>query len=77
MSISYAYFCLGFGAEWRFGINRNHGLAIQAGYQGGQGKYKTKATTYSIGGYTQPIPAQEETYKEMPFFLLPVYSYYF
>jgi TolB-like protein len=72
--ISLMNYVLGLGAEWRVGINRNHGLAAEVGYQGGEGTYETEPYTYM--GMTID-PGGEQTYEPVPFYLMFSYAYYF
>lgn len=73
MDLSFMSFVLGLGLEWRSGINRNHGWAIEAGYQGGSANYTIKS--YTIAGYT--VPETKSTYSPSPVFLGFSYAYYF
>jgi len=73
VNLSFANFVLGLGLEWRMGINRNHGLSIELGYQYGQGNYTIPKQTI----YGQTIPASTNTYPISPVYFGFSYAYYF
>jgi hypothetical protein len=77
MDLSLMNYVFGLGAEWRAGINRNHGLAVEVGYQGGSAEYKIHTDAYTI--YGMPVPASDTkaTYEPMPFYFMFSYAYYF
>jgi hypothetical protein len=81
MDLSLMNFAFGLGAEWRVGINRNHGLAVEIGYQGGSADYTihTDAHTYNFGygPITTPPSDTKGTYSPSPFYLMFSYAYYF
>jgi hypothetical protein len=75
--IKLANLVLGIGGEWRVGINRNHGLAFELGYQYGKGDYTTKGFTYDYGYGSMWIPESKNTYKLSPIYFGSSYAYYF
>jgi hypothetical protein len=74
-------FAFGLGGEWRVGIRRNHGLAVELGYQGGSADYTTHMDAYTVGygPYSTTIPAQDTkgTWDNSPLYLMFSYAYYF
>jgi hypothetical protein len=77
ISVSLPNFIIGLGAEWRFGINRNHGVSFELGYQAGSADYTIHQPAYTIGGYyTVPATDTKGSYS-MPFYFGGAYAYYF
>jgi hypothetical protein len=81
MDLSFVNLTFGLGGEWRMGINRNHGLAFEIGFQAGKADYTIKGYTahVSYGGYSQdiPVPESTNTFKLSPIFFGGSYAYYF
>ncbi|OGJ90466.1 MAG: hypothetical protein A2268_03085 [Candidatus Raymondbacteria bacterium RifOxyA12_full_50_37] len=78
MDLSFLNYCFGLGAEWRTGINRNHGWALELAYQGGSAEYETEGYTMDYGyGYSYPVPPQKHTVKLSPVYFGLTYAYYF
>ena len=76
--IKFANLILGIGGEWRVGINRNHGLSFELGYQYGKGEYSTEGFWYDPGwGPDIWIAGSKNTYKLMPVYFGGSYAYYF
>jgi len=76
--VKFANLILGIGGEWRVGINRNHGLSFELGYQYGKGEYSTEGFWYDPGwGPDIWIAGSKNTYKLMPVYFGGSYAYYF
>jgi hypothetical protein len=76
MNLSFVNFILGLGMEWRGGINRNHGVSFEIGYQAGKADYTIKGYTTSIAGYSYTVPDSKGSYS-MPIYFGGSYAYYF
>ncbi|MGA2507301.1 MAG: hypothetical protein ABSF80_07485 [Chitinispirillaceae bacterium] len=77
IDLSLPNFIIGLGGEWRFGINRNHGVSFELGYQAGSADYTIHQPAYTIGGYyTVPATDTKGSYS-MPFYFGGAYAYYF
>ena len=59
------------------GINRNHGLSFEIGYQYGKADYKIKGSTYTIAGYSFTTQDSNNTFTLSPVYFGGSYSYYF
>ena len=76
IDLSLPNFIIGLGAEWRFGINRNHGMSFELGYQAGSADYTIHQPSYTYYGYTMPATDTKGSYS-MPFYFGGAYAYYF
>ncbi|MFH0920882.1 MAG: hypothetical protein V1913_11020 [Fibrobacterota bacterium] len=77
MDLSFGSFIVGIGVEWRKGINRNHGISFELGYQKGSAEYTTDAYTVGYGSYSYTMPEQTNTFDLSPIYLGFNYAYYF
>jgi hypothetical protein len=76
-NFSFVNFVLGIGLEWRTGINRNHGWAVELGYQYGQTDYSYTQPGYTIGTLTIEAQKVNSSYTLSPVYMGFSYSYYF
>jgi len=76
IDLSFANFILGLGLEWRMGINRNHGISFEIGYQYGNASYTIHQPAYSLYGVQIPASDTKGSYS-MPVYFGGSYAYYF
>jgi hypothetical protein len=74
MDLSFANLVFGVGLEWRMGINRNHGVSFEIGFQAGKADYTMHMD--GDGGYIKPMDITA-TYKLSPIYFGGSYAYYF
>lgn len=77
MDLSFLNLVFGIGMEWRMGINRNHGLAFEIGFQAGKADYTMKGYTTTIYGQPYTVPDSKNTFKLSPIYFGGSYAYYF